>query len=198
MDRRQATTAETRARILTAARELLMASGVAGFSVEAVAQKADVARMTVYYQFGSKLGLLEALFDELASQGGMEQLAGAFQRPDPLEALSAFIATFARFWASDRLVMRRLRGLASVDPDLEQGVRARDERRRQGARIILRRLAQEHGKPAPRSLDEMVDVLFTLTSFETFDTLAGPDRSPVDVAPLVDRLARAALSLDQA
>lgn len=40
--------------------------------------------------------------------------------------------------------------------------------------------------------DEIVDVLFTLSSFETFDTLAGPTRSLEEVAPLVAQLARAA------
>jgi AcrR family transcriptional regulator len=197
LGRRQVTTEETRARILGATRELLTASGVSGFSIDAIAQKADVARMTVYYQFGSKLGLLEALFDDLAARGGMEQLPAAFGRSDPLEALADFIATFARFWASDRLVLRRLRGLAAVDPDLEQGVRSRDEGRRQGLRVILRRVAVQYGRPVPPSFDEAVDILFTLTSFETFDTLAGLDRSPEDVVPLVDRLARAALHLDQ-
>jgi len=62
LGQRQATTEQTRARILAAARELLMArDGFNGFSIDAVAREADVARMTVYYQFGSKIGLLEAL-----------------------------------------------------------------------------------------------------------------------------------------
>ena len=70
LGQRQAATDETRARILAAARELLAASdGLTGFSIEAVARQADVARMTVYYQFGSKPGLLEALFDDLAARG---------------------------------------------------------------------------------------------------------------------------------
>src|SRR5262249_819910 len=118
--RRQLTTEQTRARILAAARELLMApEGFAGFSIDAVARQADVARMTVYYQFGSKIGLLEALSDDLAARGEMERLPEAFQQPDPLDALMLFIALFGHFWASDRLVTRRLRGLATVDPDFE-------------------------------------------------------------------------------
>src|SRR5262249_35010278 len=64
LGQRQAAAEQTRARILAAARELLVASaGFSGFSVEAVARQAGVARMTVYYQFGSKPGLLEALYD---------------------------------------------------------------------------------------------------------------------------------------
>ena len=79
LGQRQATTEQTRARIIAAARELLVArKGFSGFSIDAV------ARMTVYYQFGSKIGLLEALSDSLAAHGGLEQLAAAFRCPDPL------------------------------------------------------------------------------------------------------------------
>ena len=90
--------------------------------------------MTVYHQFGSKIGLLEALFDSVAISGGMEQLATAFRRPEPLDALAEYITVVSRFWDSDRLVTRRVHGLAALDPDFEQVVRARDERRRQGLR----------------------------------------------------------------
>jgi len=198
LGQRQASTDQTRARILSAARELLMSSqGFSGFSIEAVARQADVARMTVYHQFGSKIGLLEALFDSLATSGGMEQLASAFRRPDPLEALDDYITVFSRFWDSDRLVTRRIRCLAALDPDFEQVVRARDERRRQGLRVLVGRIAEQHGRPAPGTLDEAVDILYTLISFEYFDTLAGPTRSIKEVAPVVQRLARATLALNE-
>jgi AcrR family transcriptional regulator len=85
-----------------------------------LAKRADVARMTVYHQFGSKLGLLEALCDSLAASGGMEQLATAFSLPEPFDALNCYILIFGRFWDEDRLVMHRLRALAALDPDFEQ------------------------------------------------------------------------------
>lgn len=196
LGQRQASTEQTRARILGAARELLLESrGFSGFSLDAVARQADVARMTVYHQFGSKIGLLEALFDSLASQGGMEQLAGAFQQSDPLAALDEYIKVFGRFWGSERLVTRRIRGLAALDPDFEQAVRARDEWRRKGLRVILGRLAEQYARLAS-SLDESVDMLYTLIGFECFDTLAGPTRSMEEVTPIIQRLASAALGLD--
>jgi AcrR family transcriptional regulator len=178
--------ARTRARILAAARELLAAGGP--FAVDGVARQAGVARMTVYHQFGSRVGLLEALFDDLAARGGMAALPEAFRRSDPLDALAAFVATFTGFWASDQPTIRRLQALARIDAELGEAMRARNERRRTGLRVILGRLGAE-------PLDEAVDVLHMLTSFDTFDGLAGDARQPADAARLVGKLAHAALDL---
>lgn len=195
LGQRQAATEQTRARILSAARALLMSpDGYSRFSIEAVARQADVARMTVYHQFGSKIGLLEALCDSLAVSGGMEQMATAFRQPDPLDALNQYLLVFSRFWDVDRGVLRRLRALAALDPDFEQVIQARDERRRQGVRVIAQRLVEQQILPPDAARDEIIDVLFTLSSFETFDTLAGPRCGLQEVAPLVYRLARAALT----
>src|SRR5262249_20338293 len=116
LGQRQTAGEQTRARIVAAARELLAApGGFSGFTVDAVAAEAGVARRTVYNQFGSKMGLLEALFDELAARGLVARLRAAFVRPEPREALDELIAAFGGFWHSDRVVIRRIRGLASLD-----------------------------------------------------------------------------------
>ena len=199
LGQRKAASDQTRARILAAARALLMApDGYSRFSIETVARQADVARMTVYHQFGSKTGLLEGLCDSLAASGGMEQLASAFQQPEPLAALNRYIEVFGRFWEVDRLVMRRLRALAALDPEFEQVIRTRDEWRRKGVRTLLQRMVEQQllsFNEASKTFDEMVDVLVTLTSFETFDTLAGPAHTLEDVAPVVQRLVQAAIGL---
>src|SRR6266496_4370463 len=98
LGRRQAAVDRTRARILQAARALLVARGGAEFSIDAVARRARVTRATVYQRFGSRPQLLEALFDDLARRGGMWDLATAFRQPDPQAALARFVTTFARFW----------------------------------------------------------------------------------------------------
>ena len=77
LGRRQAAVDRTRARILKAARGLLVARGNIAFSIEAVARRARVTRATVYQRFGSRPKLLEALFDDLARRGGMWDLAHA-------------------------------------------------------------------------------------------------------------------------
>jgi hypothetical protein len=116
----------------------------------------------------------------------MLQLASAFQQADPAAALNRFIDVFARFWSSDRIVLRRLRAMAALDHELDQVLRERNEGRRNGLRVIVSRLPARAGHIA-----ETVDLLFALTSFENFDVLAGPDRTPDEVSPLVKRAASA-------
>ena len=184
-DKRRAAAEETRRRILDAARALLAGDTTPRLSVDAVAKAADVSRQSVYNAFGSKSGLLEALFDTLADRAGMG-LADAFTAPDAPAALTEFAGTFCRFWASDRTVLRRLRGLALLDSDLEHLLRRRDEMRRTALTELLRRF------PAPPD-DATIDVIWQLTSFETYDALATRDqtRTPEDLARIIGAAATA-------
>lgn len=145
-----------------------------------------MTRATVYQRFGSRPKLLEALFDDLAQRGGMADLAEAFRQPDAGLALERFVATFGRFWTAHRPIHRRLLALGALDPGLERTLRARQEWRRQGLRVMVARM---------RAPEELIDLLFALTSFQTFDVLAGPKRTPAEVAPIVLRAARAVLGL---
>src|SRR3981189_3373559 len=73
--RRAAAATKTRARLLAAAAAILGApAGIGGFSLEEVARKAGVTRLTVYNRFGSRRALLEAVFDERAARGGLHRL----------------------------------------------------------------------------------------------------------------------------
>ena len=201
LGRRQAVIDESRRRVLDAARALLAGpGGYTAFTVDAVARRADVARATVYYQFRSKTGLLEALCDDLAETGQMGDLPRAFGGSDPFAAVNGLIEVFARFWAADRVVMRRLRALAALDPEVHAVITARDERRRQGLEILIGRVAADPPRPgatdaAPGLLPgDAVRALLALTSFESFDAMAGPDRDLGAVVPLVAGLAGDVLS----
>jgi len=196
MGQRDAAAERTRAQILAGARELLATPrGFSELSVDAVARKSNVARMTVYYQFGSKAGLLEALYEHLVARHDNTQLVDALRNPDSLAALLEFIDVFVRVWSSDRVVVRRVHALAALDPALAQSVQARNARRRQELETVLKRVRARYGHPGFSKFSEAVEIVYMLTSFETFDQLAGATRRPGDVADTIKRMALAAVVL---
>jgi AcrR family transcriptional regulator len=182
-----------RERIVAAARDLLESDDAEGFSIDAVARRAGVARMTIYNQFESKAGLLEALFDSLAARGPLGQIADIFKMDDPILALDAYVALFGRFWTLNRRAHGRLRAAALHDDDLAAALEARNERRRKGVAALLRRLSEKAHPVVPRA--DVITVIYVLLSFDTFNELAGPDRTPEDIVPMVRELVRAVLGL---
>ena len=109
--------------------------------------------------------------------------------------LFGVILAFARFWEAGRTGIRRVRALGVLDPELGDALDARNQRRREVVRAVVKRLAERYGRPAPDERAQVEEMLYTLTSFETFDTLAGPKRGLEEVAPAILQLARAATGL---
>jgi AcrR family transcriptional regulator len=167
LGRRQATVDQTRARILKAARAVLMARGTAEFSIEGVAQRARVTRATVYQRFGSRAKLLEALFDDLAQQGGVGSRQ-AFTQPDR-QGARVWVTTFGRFWTAHRPIHRRLLALAALD---HTGTRPCGRARVAPSDCARSWRGCTSGTgTSPKAHEETVDPLFALTSFQTFDML---------------------------
>jgi len=182
-----------RERILAAARELIEVADAEPFSLEAVARRAGVSRMTIYNQFESKTKLLEALFESLVAISPMAQMGDVFAEEDPIAAFDAFIALFGRFWTFSRRAHGRLRVAAIDDPELAAAVQARQERRRTALTEIVRRLSPHVSPVVPRT--EVVNVLYVMLSFDSFDAIAGPSRTPNDVVPILRRMAHALLGI---
>ncbi len=187
--KRTTTSDATRTRILDAARELCVEQGFSRFTMDGVAERAGVSRLTVYYQFGSKADLLEALLDHVAGRGRIDRLPEAFREADPLVGLSRFIEVFCGFWASDPVAIQRIRGWAMIEPELE-AVLARDAWQWKGLDVLVRRIAKQHGKPTPEEVPGLVDVLHALLSPESYEKLAAGKRGPDEVARLLDGAAR--------
>jgi AcrR family transcriptional regulator len=193
MELRQAAADETRTRIVQAARQLLLAENFREFSMEAVAKAADVSRLTVYYQFESKAGLLEALYNSIAGSGHLQRIPDVFRYGNvALQKIHRFIEIFVQFWESEREVIRRLHGLGAIDPEVGQGLRARNERRRNGLRVLVDQYSVSAlGIKINKQL--VIDKLHVLTSFETFDALAISGRSADDVYQILRKMADQAL-----
>jgi AcrR family transcriptional regulator len=192
LGKRKAATEETRGRIIEAARRILGApDGVSAFTVEAVAREAGVARMTVYYQYGSKAALLDAIYDDLAARGLMSALQPVISAPDAASAFVALVGAFTSFWEADRVITRRLRALARLDPIIEQGIRERDVWRRSHFTRALDRLTGPH-TPLPVRAD-LIETVLATTSFETYDQLADA-AGPAEAARLILWLVKAQLA----
>jgi AcrR family transcriptional regulator len=189
---------ETRARVIAAARELILGEdALAGFSLDAVARKAGVTRMTVYHRFGSKRGLLEALFDTMGARGSLgERLSEVFSQPDPLAAFRGYIDIFCDFWEIDRVMNRRLRGFAALDEEFAAAIAYRYERRHHAIEFLLSRLAKEERAASATISEEQVQTVLALTGFEFYDVLAG-DRAPQSVAAMIYDLMLSVLRSDE-
>jgi AcrR family transcriptional regulator len=192
---RLAAAEQTRARIIAAAREILSDDEFDGLSIDAISRRAGVARMTVYYQFVSRRGLLEALYDDLAARNLLDYLPLVHEDADPKRALDSLIAIFTRFWANDRVIIRRLRGLAVIDHEIEAGLRERDRMRCNHVESVLRRIDAEYGWKSELSIEEATKVVGASINFENYDQLADEAVAPDATVDLLQRSLKQMLSL---
>ena len=192
MAKRQASRDETRQRILDAARELLSSERSPDLSMEAIARRADLSRLTIYYQFTSRAGLLEALYDHLATRGHMQRMAEVLQQATLAKALARMIEIFVGFWSTDTAVLRRLRAMAALDAEIAEGIRARDNRRSHIAREVLNRFGANRRQPR-NARDVVVEVLAMLTSFEAYDVLKHGGLSDKAIVATLTRLSASAV-----
>ena len=196
LGRREAGVAQTRERILDAARTLFAEAGFHGVGLEEVARRADVSRKTVYYQFGSKRGLLEAVVADVEQSAELvERVRAVVEQPDASRALPAYLREVCRFWAGAQEVVRGLHGLAALDREVAEVLEAHDAARRTRLVGFVDRLAEQRGLQPEEHRQRVVDALWMLTSFGTFDHLARRSGlPPEDVAALLTHLAEGVLS----
>jgi AcrR family transcriptional regulator len=176
LGRRQAQAARTRSAILAAARRLVAELGPES-SLGKVAEHAGVSRITVYNQFGSKAGLLEALAADVGRE--LEGAAGA-AGVGPSDDLAARIEQACADWATNPDLHRQLQGRSRE----HAGGQAQVDR------TLAERLAAEDRLRPGCSIKEAEDVIGILTSFPVFDRLhKGGRRSPSAVAEILLRMA---------
>jgi len=184
--RRRVAAKRTRARLLKAARAMLAAPD--GISLDAVAKKAGVTRLTVYNQFGSRRALLEAVFDDMAERGGLHRIREAMAKTDPQAALQQIVLIFCDFWSVHRGALWRLHAASATDPEFEESLRARNQRRRHLLSVLVDRMI-EGGAKRPEVVIELIDVLFALTSVGFFWELTAGGRKANAVCHLIQALA---------
>jgi AcrR family transcriptional regulator len=182
---------ETRRRILDALSERLCEAPSEPVNLEEVARMAGVVRPTIYAVFGSRAGLFSALGADLFARGGFEDMLRASAHPDAVEALRGGMRGVVRMFAAHRDVLRVLYSMAQLDADAVGGaIQLMEEGRARGALYRAQRLAEQKALRPDVTVAEAADLLWVLTSFESFDALyTGRGLSPDNIT---ERLVTAA------
>jgi AcrR family transcriptional regulator len=166
--RRRARSTGTRERIVAAVGELLEEGAFHEATVEEVADRAGVARATLYQHFGSRLGLVDAICETIADSPELRAAKGAGELEDADVALAELVGSSVRFWASHERMLAPLYGVAAVDPAAARLV----ERQRRDRTSVLgrfaRRLRRERRLRASMPEQRALALLLVLTSFETY------------------------------
>jgi len=87
---------EARRAILEGTESLLVEDGYQGFSMRRLAERCGYTAPTVYYYFGDKQGLLDALLEERMA-GLLQRLRRVPASEDPLERTRRLFLAFVRF-----------------------------------------------------------------------------------------------------
>ncbi|GAB3402712.1 TetR/AcrR family transcriptional regulator [Flindersiella endophytica] len=183
----------TRQAIVEAARRLL-AEADDQVSVGDVATAAGVTRVTVYNQFGSRHGLLDAVFAQLAEQAGMDRLLELTADLPPRQACASALKRTCKFWHAERPVLHRLNGIAVLDTELARIFATRESWRRDQLKRLLQRLATTGGIASTLRRSVLLDGFVALSSFQTYDRLGALAEHPTQAASVLDRMLTGMLS----
>lgn len=168
---RQQRSRDTRARIMSAVRELLVAGEFHEATVEQVAERAGVSRATLYQHFRSRLELIDEMCDGFDANPALLALREAVNDEDPATALAATITQAVAFWSSEDAVLSQLYGVAAIDQAAADLVeRQRDDRRGEMTRLA-RHLRQARALREGVSERQALVTLMLLTSYESYREL---------------------------
>jgi AcrR family transcriptional regulator len=183
----------TRERIKTAVRELLAEGSFHESTVEEVADRAGVARATLYQHFRSRLELIDAICETFDANPALMRLREIVELPDAEQALAETIAYTLRFWSSEDPILRQLYDVAAVDPAAQALVdRQRADRRGEYERLVrnLNRSGRlREGVTAQRALN----LLMVLGSYDTYRELREAGESDRQATRLLQESARGLL-----
>ena len=180
--------AESRKRILQAARKLIAERGYAGTSVGAICREAGVVRTSLYWHFGSKAGLLAALSTRVFVSWDNKIRDQALATSDPLERLDRLIDGMREMVREEPSVAQLLFGVAlegqSIPAEVAEVMR---EQREAVHRMIVEDFEASVG-PLP-DLDVVARIVVALNHDAFLMQRFDPDGAEVE--RIFDQLRRA-------
>lgn len=172
---RQARSAETRQRIVDAARELMLEVGYRATTIAEVAARAGVNVDTVYELVGRKPVLLRELIEQAIS--GTDRAVVAEERdhvkavvaePDPAKKLAIYARAVRHTQQRMAPLFLALRDASSTEPEARLVWKEISERRAANMRKLARDLRDAGGLRAGLSIAEAADVIWATNSSELY------------------------------
>ncbi|SBS71856.1 TetR/AcrR family transcriptional regulator [uncultured Microbacterium sp.] len=196
---RRATAAKNREKVLGVAERHFRAHGYASTTVAAIAADASVSPELIYKSFGSKGGIVRALYDRgLAGTGPVP----AYQRSDemreretdPADILEQWGRLTAEVAATVTPVRLLLRAAAAMDPDMAALLERTEGERLERMRHHAEFLAEQGYLRTDVSVAIATDVLWACSSVELYELLVLHRRwAPHQFAAFITDLMRAGL-----
>jgi AcrR family transcriptional regulator len=159
---------ESVARVLDAAEHLLAEGTFHTATMDELAAAAGVSRATVFNRFGSKLGVLEALYDRSVASPEMQAIREALVLEDPVAALEAVIEAVCAIWEALGVLLAQLKAIAVLEPGALVLIEQQQKDQRADLRGLTRRLARAGRLGPGLSEARATAALHMLTSLESF------------------------------
>lgn len=165
---RRRTSPESAKRVLEAAERLIRDDAFHTATMDELAAAAGVSRATVFNRFGSKLGVLQALFARAMEGPQMDAIREALEIEDPVAALEGAIAASCAIWDREGYIHEQLQAIVVLEPDASALIDEQKHEQRAGLQALVHRLSKAGRLRPGLGQVRAVATLHTLTSLETF------------------------------
>lgn len=155
-------------RVLEAAERLIEEDAFHTATMDELAAAAGVSRATVFNRFGSKLGVLQALFTRGMESPEMQAIQEALAIEDPVAALEGAIEASCAIWEAYGAVHEQLQAIVVLEPGASALIERQREEQRADLQSLTRRLARGARLRPGVSEARATATLHMLTSLESF------------------------------
>jgi AcrR family transcriptional regulator len=153
--------------VLEAAEDLIMSGDFAQATVADLADKAGVARATVFSRFGSKLGVLETLAVRCSGGPTMRAIYDAVAVEDPVASLRALVIAACDHWELQGHILLTLKAVAELEPGAIDLIDSQRKEQRGSMEHIARGLGRQ-GRLRDLTAAQAASALHLVTSVESF------------------------------
>jgi AcrR family transcriptional regulator len=195
--RRSQRAQDTRQKIMAAVRELLAEGTFHEATVGEVADRAGIARATLYQHFRSRLDLVDAICDTFDANPELVRIRSVVAQPDADAALLETIARCVGFWSSEDAILEQIYGVAAIDPAARDLVERQRADRRGEMQRLVKNLHASGRLRAGLGQRRALALIMLLTSYESFRELRWAGLSTGEVVTSLQRSGRALLLGEQ-